>query len=93
MSTTLREAAEHGVHTITDLVGDAMQHIQVPHIDLARATHRRRSLSPAVVAVIAALVVLTVVAVRIAKGRTSAGGKSDAMSAAARVDKDAVAAA
>jgi hypothetical protein len=66
MSSTLRDATEHTVHSLTDLVGDAMQHIDLPHIDLARVTRRRSSLSPAlIVGILAALAVGAVVAMRL----------------------------
>lgn len=71
MSSTLRDTAEHTVHTITDLVSDAMQHIEIPHVDLARVTGRRRSLSPAsIAAIVVAIAFAGAVAFRVMRGRT-----------------------
>jgi hypothetical protein len=97
MSSTLRNATEHTVHALTDLVGDAMQHVELPHIDLARVTRRRRSLSPALVVafvvVIGAASLVTVIAVRARRGRASARGKGDAVTAPSEERMTAVAAA
>jgi hypothetical protein len=73
MSSTFRDTAEHTVHTISDLVSDAMQHIEIPHVDLARVAGRRRSLSPiAIAAIVAAVVLVAVVATRAVRGRKQA---------------------
>jgi hypothetical protein len=70
MSSTIRDAAEHSVHTLTDRVGEVMHHVELPHIDLARVTGRRRTLSPAmVVAIVAAVMLTAVVAARVMRGR------------------------
>jgi hypothetical protein len=73
MSSTFRDTAEHTVHTITDLVTDAMQHIEIPHVDLARVTGRRRSFSPVTIAaIVAAVVLVTFVITRAVRGRKRA---------------------
>jgi hypothetical protein len=95
MSSTLRDATEHTVHTLTDLVSDAMQHIDIPHLDLARVPgRRRRSPSPTmVVAFGAAMVVLAVVVVRALRGRASARGDDNATVAPSQSGSTAAAAA
>ncbi len=81
MSNTLRDATEHAVHTVhtlTDLVSDALHHIDLPHVDLTRVGHRRRSLSALPMVAISIAVALAVaLAVRKARARASAGRSED----------------
>ena len=99
MSNTLREATEHRLHTLTDLVGDAMQHIDLPHIDLPhidlpRTSRRRRTISPTfVVAAIAAVVLVVFAVSRVVQGRKPTPDTGDAIDARSEADMVAAAAA
>ena len=86
MSSTLRNATDHTVHTLTDLVDEARQHldlshIDLPHIDLARLTgHRRRTLSPACAAVLGVAAVV-VIAGYVRRRRAAASADSTSLDA------------
>jgi hypothetical protein len=84
MSSTLRDATEHTVHQLTDLVSDSLHHLDLPHLDLAHVGRRRRSLSTGSMVAIGVVVVLAialVVRTMRARAATSRGSKDTAADA------------
>jgi ABC-type Mn2+/Zn2+ transport system permease subunit len=75
MSSTLRDATENTVHSLTELVGDAVHHLELPRVDLGRLTGRRSSRAPLAFALLgAAILVVVFVAMR----RRQTGATADA---------------
>ncbi len=78
MTSTLRDATDHTMHTLTDLAHDALRHLEMPHIDMPHIDVRhlgrsRRRPSVGVFAAGAALLLVIVVTVLAVRRRAGTG--------------------